>query len=60
MKVFNRSGDVIFETESIDRSWDGKSKFGENIPTGTYFYLISAHGVDGKIYEHTGTITLSR
>jgi len=60
MKVFNRSGDAIFETESIDRAWDGKNKFGENIPTGTYFYLISARGIDGKVYEHTGTITLSR
>ena len=60
MKVFNRSGDVIFESQSIDNSWDGKNKFGENIPTGTYFYLISARGIDGKIYEHTGPIALSR
>jgi len=60
MKVFNRSGQVIFESQSIDNSWDGKNKFGENIPTGTYFYLISARGIDGKIYEHTGPITLSR
>lgn len=60
MKVFNRSGDVIFESQSIDNSWDGKNKFGENIPTGTYFYLISARGIDGKVYEHTGPITLSR
>ena len=60
MKVFNRSGDVIFESQSIDNSWDGKNKFGEDIPTGTYFYLISARGIDGKVYEHTGPITLSR
>ena len=60
MKVFNRSGHVIFESQSIDNSWDGKNIFGENIPTGTYFYLISARGIDGKVYEHTGPITLSR
>tara|TARA_B110000495_G_scaffold193297_1_gene198318 strand:- start:133 stop:1218 length:1086 start_codon:yes stop_codon:yes gene_type:complete len=60
MKVFNRSGSVIFESQSIDNSWDGKNKFGENIPIGTYFYLISARGIDGKVYEHTGPITLSR
>lgn len=60
MKVFNRSGNVIFESQSIDNSWDGKNKFGENIPIGTYFYLISARGIDGKVYEHTGPITLSR
>ena len=60
MKVFNRSGHVIFESQSIDNSWDGKDKFGENIPPGTYFYLISARGIDGKVYEHTGSITLSR
>lgn len=60
MKVFNRLGDVIFESQSIDNSWDGKDKFGENISPGTYFYLISARGIDGKVYEHTGPITLSR
>ena len=60
MKVFNRSGDVIFEAQSIENSWDGKNKFGEDIPIGTYFYLISARGIDGKVYEHAGPITLSR
>ena len=60
MKVFSRSGDVIFESVSIENSWDGKNKFGEDIPIGTYFYLISARGIDGKTYEHTGSITLSR
>ena len=60
MKIFNRSGDVIFDSESIDNSWDGKNKFGEDIPIGTYFYLISARGIDGKVYEHAGPITLSR
>ncbi len=60
MKVFNRSGDVIFESEAIDNAWDGKNKFGEEIPIGTYFYLISARGIDGKVYEHAGPIVLSR
>ena len=60
MKVFNRTGEVIFSSESIERSWDGKNKYGEEIPAGTYFYLISARGIDGKVYEHTGPITLSR
>ena len=60
MKVFNRAGHVIFESQSIDNSWDGRGKSGENIPPGTYFYLISARGIDGKVYEHTGPITLSR
>ena len=60
IQVFNRDGHVIFESQSIENSWDGKNKFGENIPTGTYFYLISARGIDGKIYDHAGPITLSR
>jgi gliding motility-associated-like protein len=60
MKVFDRAGQIIFESQSLDNSWGGKNKFGENIPTGTYFYLINARGIDGKIYEHAGPITLSR
>jgi len=60
MQVFDRGGLIIFESQSLENSWGGKNKFGENIPTGTYFYLINARGIDGKIYEHAGPITLSR
>jgi gliding motility-associated-like protein len=60
IQVFDRDGHVIFESQSLENSWGGKNKFGENIPTGTYFYLISARGIDGKIYDHAGPITLNR
>lgn len=60
MKVFDRSGESIFQSQSMENSWDGKDKFGENISIGTYFYVINARGIDGKVYEHSGPITLSR
>jgi len=35
--VFNRWGKKVFEADNYDNSWDG-----ENLPSGTYFYVVSA------------------
>lgn len=37
-KVFNRWGNLVFETENPDILWDGKSKSGSIVSDGTYYY----------------------
>lgn len=39
MKIFNRWGALIFETNSFDLGWDGE-KNGKKVSEGTYFYII--------------------
>ncbi len=39
LKVFNRWGNLLFETNSIDNGWDGTFK-GSKVSSGTYVYLI--------------------
>jgi gliding motility-associated-like protein len=60
MKVFNRWGQVIFETTSkTGRGWDGKLN-GTDQPGGVYLYLIEA-GIDNKhIEKYQGNVTLIR
>jgi gliding motility-associated-like protein len=35
--VFNRWGKKVFEADNYANTWDG-----ENLPSGTYFYVVSA------------------
>jgi gliding motility-associated-like protein len=60
MKVFNRWGQVIFETTKTDgRGWDGKFN-GKDQPSGVYIYQMQAILDNGKQEEYTGNVTLLR
>ncbi len=60
LAILNTSGEMIYQSTDINQEWDGKDKFGESLTTGTYVVIISAKGIDGKKYEHSGTVTLKR
>lgn len=37
-KVFNRWGELVFETQDADINWNGANRRGQILPDGTYFY----------------------
>ena len=39
MQIFDRWGNLIFATESIDDGWDGAYR-GKNLPQGVYTYQL--------------------
>ncbi|MFN5461019.1 MAG: gliding motility-associated C-terminal domain-containing protein, partial [Bacteroidota bacterium] len=50
--IFNRWGDKVYDAAPYNNDWNGVNKYGlkiggEELPTGTYFYIIDL-GVDGK------------
>lgn len=60
--IYNRWGNKVFEASPYHNTWDGKSMFGivaggNELPTGTYFYLLDL-GNDIDILK--GTIYLNR
>ena len=59
MKIWNRWGAMIFETNNYKEGWDGSYK---NLPqqTGTYIYTISFRNVDGQYVFKKGTLVLIR
>jgi len=60
MQVFNRWGQVIFETVRSDgRGWDGKFN-DKDQPTGVYIYIIDVSFENGKVEHYTGNVTLIR
>ncbi|WP_420460791.1 gliding motility-associated C-terminal domain-containing protein [Neolewinella sp.] len=48
LKIFNRWGQLVFETENPGIDWDGTNLNGEALPSGTYYYI-------GQIFERRFT-----
>jgi gliding motility-associated-like protein len=57
--IYNRWGEMIFESTDMNKAWDGKYG-GQPCPAGVYYYILDATGTDKKIYQMNGTITLIR
>lgn len=58
-KVFNKFGNVIFETDNINEAWDGTND-GEPVMGGTYYYTMIINDFLGNKYEREGTVTVIR
>jgi gliding motility-associated-like protein len=39
VKVFNRYGQLVFESKGYGKPWDGKYN-GKDLPAGTYYYIV--------------------
>lgn len=63
MKIFDRWGELVFESNSIDDGWDGKFR-GTNASIGVYVWIIKATDIEGNIllYQNatSGNLTLLR
>ena len=59
MRIFDRWGEVVFETQELLGSWDGKAN-GKPAPTGVYVYWFQVHAISGKEGEHIGSVSLLR
>lgn len=47
----------FFSTTDPSQGWDGKHN-GKLVPAGVYYYVIKAHGADGKNYSLSGDINI--
>ena len=58
-RVYNRWGNLLFETKNINEGWDGSYK-GEQQPGAVYVYDVQAVTSTGKIVQKSGNVTLLR
>jgi gliding motility-associated-like protein len=59
MMIFDRWGELIYQTDDIGKGWDGKAKNGNQIvQTGVYVYKISVRDFENRYHDYTGHITL--
>jgi gliding motility-associated-like protein len=59
MLIFNKWGQQIFESNSVDTGWDGKYE-NDYVPAGTYVYMISFRNARGETVEKRGTVSVLR
>ena len=60
LRIYNRYGQVVFDTKSQDAQWDGKCN-GQPMPVGTYYWVFNGLNVYYKTQVvDTGPITLVR
>ncbi|MDG1476975.1 MAG: gliding motility-associated C-terminal domain-containing protein [Vicingaceae bacterium] len=59
-QVYNRWGQLVFETNQIDQSWDGRTNTDSECPEGTYYYILNYKMIDEEWETHKGYITLIR
>lgn len=58
-RVFNRFGQVMYETRQWMQGWDGNIK-GKPAATGTYVWVIKGIDTNGSVVEMKGTVILIR
>lgn len=57
VKIFNRWGNLVYETNDISLAWDGTTK-GKLQPVDTYAYIIEAVTVHGYKFKKKGNFLL--
>jgi len=58
-RIFNRYGEVVYESTQISKGWDGMLK-GRPQPVGNYIWVIKGKARNGKIIEMSGNVVLLR
>jgi gliding motility-associated-like protein len=56
--IFNRWGEIIFESASPKIGWDGKMANGNFAPAGTYTWVIQFTDFRGENHKQQGNVTL--
>ena len=57
MRIYNRFGLLVFETNDVKEPWDGRYK-GKLVPSGSYVYMIQYLGDDNYSNIIKGTVTV--
>ncbi|GGG09903.1 gliding motility-associated C-terminal domain-containing protein [Pontibacter amylolyticus] len=59
-QIYNRWGNLVFESNDIEKGWDGKYK-GSDCATGVYYWYVDYMCIEGESitdYKRKGTVTM--
>jgi len=49
LNIFNRTGKKLYTTDNYQNDWNGKDQYGNNLETGTYWYVIILEGIPTEL-----------
>lgn len=58
LKIFNRWGDLVFETDNLNEGWDGNIGFDKLKHTNIYYWQIELKDKAGQNHLLSGSVTL--
>jgi gliding motility-associated-like protein len=61
--VFNRWGNKVFQSDDYKNDWRGEGPgtvWGNYVPMGTYYYIVSVKYTSGEVKKFSGPLTLVR
>ncbi|MCB9082662.1 MAG: gliding motility-associated C-terminal domain-containing protein [Lewinellaceae bacterium] len=56
--IFNRWGDIVYQARPYLNNWDGTNASGQELPQGTYYYILRLDIANGNIIR--GDVTIVR
>lgn len=61
MEIFNRWGELMYQSYDIENGWDGRVRLSnDSAPGGLYIYRIQTRTLNGPIMHYRGTVNLLR
>jgi gliding motility-associated-like protein len=60
ISIINKLGEIVFEGNDIDKSWDGKISGNNDAAEGLYYYIIRGEDKFGNNIEQKGSLQLVR
>lgn len=58
--IYNRWGQLMYEFDTFDDGWDGRTKSGLEASEGGYYYLLWVTDFKGEVHEYQGPFELVR
>lgn len=59
IQIYNRYGIPLYISDDLVANWDGTYK-NEQVPVGTYYYVIDAIDLDNNVIQKSGSVTILR
>jgi gliding motility-associated-like protein len=60
MKIYDRWGQIVFESKSFEEPWDGTMKNGKPAPMGNYIWVSHFFDIQGFEHNQKGQVLLIR
>ncbi|MEZ4988711.1 MAG: gliding motility-associated C-terminal domain-containing protein, partial [Saprospiraceae bacterium] len=60
LEIYNRYGQLVFETSDYNNDWEGTSQNGEDLPAGPYYWVLDYTEPNGTAVQLRGSLTIVR
>jgi gliding motility-associated-like protein len=60
LEIYNRWGQLVYEVDNYDNTWEGTAQNGEDLPEGPYYWVLDYVEPNGQAQQLRGSLTIVR